>query len=129
MCSCTLLCFSFNLEFSCEAEYLPGTLSSGRIQLSRTLGLLFIPFAKKSRPFHIEVCMYIVLGNAFSLLLHQPFISLLFFGGIILMLKSLMLPPYPSLEQFFLLKFPKSDSGLYFAATCLINGYEICHKE
>jgi hypothetical protein len=62
------------MEFSCEAEYLPGgTLSSGRIQLSKTLGLLFLPFAKESRPFHIEVCMYIVLGNVFSLVLHQPF--------------------------------------------------------
>jgi len=75
----TLLCFSLYLEFSCEAEYLPDTLSSGRIQLSRTLGLLFLPFAKASRPFHIEVCMYIVLRNAFSPVLHQPFFFFLNF--------------------------------------------------
>jgi hypothetical protein len=35
----------------------------------------------------------------------------------------------PCLEQFFLLKLPKSDSELHFAASCLINDYEICHKE
>jgi hypothetical protein len=45
------------------------------------------------------------------------------------MLKSLMLLSYPILEQFFLPKLPKSDSELYFTATCLINDYEICHKE
>jgi hypothetical protein len=78
MCAHTLLCFCLYLEFSCEVEYLPNTLSSGRIQLSRTLGLLFLPFAKESRPFHIEVCMYIVLGNDFSLVLHQPFFLLFF---------------------------------------------------
>jgi len=42
---------------------------------------MFLTFAKESRPFHIEVCMYIVLGNAFSLVLHQPFFLLLLLFG------------------------------------------------
>jgi hypothetical protein len=45
------------------------------------------------------------------------------------MLKSLMLPPYPSLEQVFSAEIAMCDSELYFTATYFINDYEICHQE